>query len=416
MNQNELFTVALGLTDLWRVEKSELKDVAGGKKVLELDLGFERGTKFPCSKCGALCGIHDTVVRKWRHLQFWQHETVIHARVPRTDCETDGVLQVSVPWARAESGFTLFFESIVMLLAKEMAVSAVARYLNEHDGRIWRIIHHYVDKAHGKQDWREVDTIAVDETSTRKGHKYATVVVDVDRQKKRPARLLFMTPGKTAESLAGFVAEMPKHNAVAEQISLIAMDMGRAYQKGAAEHLPLADISFDRYHVMLGAGKAVDQVRRDLKEAGSDMRGAMWALRGNPKNLSETNKNLREKLCAEYKEIGRALALREMLAQTWDNFTIRLTAEEHLRQWCSWASRSRLKPFKELAKTIQTHWDGILGFFPSRLTSASIEAINGIIQGARRRARGYRNFKNLSAICYWMAGNLNLELPTINPR
>lgn len=403
MNQNELFTAALGLAEPWRVEKSELKEGLGGKKVLELDLGFERGTQFPCPKCGCLCGLHDTAARRWRHLQFWQHETVIHAKVPRVKCESDGVLQVPVPWAREGSGFTLFFEAFAMLLVKEMPVSSAADLLDEHDGRLWRIIHHYVDAAHSRQDWSFVDTVAVDETSTRKGHKYATVVVDIDPEKERPARLLFMTQGKTAESVGEFVADMPNHNSIAEQIEMVAIDMGRAYQKGAAEHLPMAEISFDRFHVMKLAGKAVDHVRQELKKQGADVTGALWALRGNADNLSETNRERREELCHQYKEIGRALALREMLAETWENFTLRMFAEEHLRQWCSWASRSRLKPFKELSKTIKEHWDGILGFFPNRITSAAIEAINGVIQGARRRARGYRNFANLRAICYWIA-------------
>lgn len=91
------------------------------------------------------------------------------------------------------------------------------------------------------------------------------------------------------------------------------------------------------------------------------------------------------------------------------------TAAEHLRQWCSWASRSRLEPFKHLSKTIKEHWDGILGFFPDRITSAAIEAINGVIQTARRRARGYRNFANFRAISYWMGGDLDLELPRLHP-
>lgn len=410
MDQNQLFTLALGLQSPWRVVKSELKDGAEGRKILELDLGFETGAKFPCPKCGELCGVHDTVPRRWRHLQFWQHETLIHANVPRVACQEDGVLQVPVPWARKGSGFTLLFEAFAMMLTKKMPVIAAANLLGEHDGRIWRIAHHYVGQAHAKQDWSEVETLGVDETSTRKGHKYATVAVEIDRKGGKPPRLLFMSPGNSGDNLGEFVAEMSKHNAVPEQIKMVAIDMGRAYQKGAAEHVPMAQISFDRFHVMKAAGEAVDEVRKQLRSEGADLTGALWALRGNEENLSEANRERREELCREYKEIGRALALREMLAETWE-YSFKFSAEEHLRGWCSWADRSRLEPFRSLSRTIKTHWNGILGYYPNRVTSAAIEAINGVLQTARRRARGYRNFQNFRVIAYWMAGDLDLELP-----
>ena len=140
------------------------------------------------------------------------------------------------------------------------------------------------------------------------------------------------------------------------------------------------------------------------------MKGALWSLRGNRENLSEKSQARREELCREYKEVARALALREMLAETWEHDD-RASAEEHLEAWCGWASRSRLEPFRKLRASVKAHWEGIMGYFPDRLTSAAIEAINGVIQSARRRARGFRNFENLKAIAYWMAGDLDLKIP-----
>lgn len=105
------------------------------------------------------------------------------------------------------------------------------------------------------------------------------------------------------------------------------------------------------------------------------------------------------------------MALRENLRETWQ-WPGAASAEIHLKAWCSWAMRSRLAPFKKLARTLKSHWDGILAYYPHRITSAAIESINGIIQTARRRARGFRNFDNLRAICYWMAGGLNLKVPS----
>jgi len=408
--QNKLFAEGLGLPSPWRVTKSRLAEQDDGRMTLELDIGFERGAKFPCPKCGELCEVHDTTLRSWRHLQFWQHETRIHARAPRTVCREHGTLQAQVPWARKGSGFTLMFEAFVMALAKTTPVSAIAELVGEHDTRLWRVIRHYVGEAHAKQDWSGVDSVGFDETSTRKGRKYATVAVDIGSKGERPARLLYMCPIRTAESVGEFVAKMPERGAAPEQVRKVAIDMSRAYRKGVAEHLPLAEIAFDRFHVMQLAGEALDKVRKQLREEGNDLRGALWALRGNAANLSEKNLTRREELCREYKELARAMALKEMLAETWEH-GMRVAAEEHLKAWSSWACRCRLEPFKALRETIKSHWEGILGYFPDRTTSAAIEAINGVIQSARRRARGYRNFKNLQAIAYWMAGDLDLEIP-----
>jgi transposase len=303
------------------------------------------------------------------------------------------------------------FEALVMALIKEMPVSAVGALVGEHDTRLWRVVRHYVDAAHAAQRWNELRAVAIDETATRKGHRYATVVVEIDLELKREARLLFMTPERTAASVGEFVAAMDAHGASAQQVEIAAIDMGAAYQKGVAEHLPQAQVVFDRFHVMKLAGDASDEVRRELRAQGAEVKGGMWALRGNWENLKQEQRELRVELCARHKALGRALALRESLQETWD-WPHADSAAAHLKGWCSWAARSRLAPFQKLARTIKTHWDGILGFYPNRVTSAAIEAINGIIQTARRRARGFRNFLNLQAICYWMAGRLTLPIPS----
>ena len=411
MDQNDLFTSALGLGSPWMVVESGLKERPDGTKALELELDFKRGARFACAKCGESCPVHDTKYLSWRHLQFWQHETILRARVPRTACEKDGVLQVPVPWARKGSGFTLFFEAFAMMLAKEMPIAAAARILNEYDTRLWRMVRHYVGKAHARQDWSEVSAVGIDETSTRKGKRYATVVVDIDPSGEKPARLLHMSPEAKGRNIGKFTDEMAKHGACPEQVRIAAIDMSTAYRKGVAEHLPMAEVAFDRFHVMKKAGEAVDQVRKQLQKQGWEMPGALWALRGNAENLSDKKRERREQICRQYKEIGRSLGLREMLRETWDYY-YRRDAEAHLKSWYGWAVRSRLEPFLKLAQTIKTHWQGIMGYYPNRVTSAAIEAINGVIQTARRRARGYRNFENLRAIAYWMAGDLNLKLPS----
>ena len=131
----------------------------------------------------------------------------------------------------------------------------------------------------------------------------------------------------------------------------------------------------------------------------------LWSLRGNPGEADRGR---------QHSEIGRALAMQEYLQDAW-RYTNADDAREHLEHFCSWAQRSRLQPFVKLGRTIRKHMEGILGYYPDYLTSAMIEAVNGTIQQARRRARGFRNFTYMRTICYWIAGRLKLDLPQLRP-
>jgi len=134
----------------------------------------------------------------------------------------------------------------------------------------------------------------------------------------------------------------------------------------------------------------------------------MWALRGNPENLKEEQRQLRDQICKEHRKIARVLSIREFLADMWNYQTVE-DAAEHFNSVISWCSRSRLEPFVNLGRTLKRQRDGILGYFKNYTTSASIEAVNGLLQLARSRARGYRTFRNFRDIEYWIAGNLTIH-------
>lgn len=154
MKDTILFQIALGLTHPWVVESVSL-DTA--EKQLNIQLNFHRGSKFTCPECGAEGQkVHDTIEKTWRHLNFFQYETYLTARVPRVTCNSCGIHVVNVPWARQGSGFTLLFEAFVMHLAPLMPVKAMSRELKEHDTRLWRVIKHYTEQALEELDLSEV--------------------------------------------------------------------------------------------------------------------------------------------------------------------------------------------------------------------------------------------------------------------
>ena len=155
MDAKDLFTLALQLSPEWKVTDCLLDQE---DRCLTLKLDFNPGSKFPAPGADhqLLCAVHDTVEKRWRHLDFFQYETELVARVPRVKTPEGKVVQVEVPWARPGSGFTLLFEAWVMLLCSEMPVQEAGRLLREQDTRLWRVLQHYVEQAQKKQSWSQV--------------------------------------------------------------------------------------------------------------------------------------------------------------------------------------------------------------------------------------------------------------------
>jgi transposase len=414
MSVEKLFKQALGLPDPWIVTACDF-DLEQKRMVIGID--FTRGSSFVDPESGELCRVHDTVARTWEHLKFFEHRTLLQARVPRIKTPEGKVKTVEVPWAHPHSGFTLLMEAFLLGMAKVLPVAEVSRQTGVSEDRIWYLIRNRVDEAWKQEDWSSLNRLGVDETSTKKGHNYGTAFLEIDGKEtsrgqggSKVARLLFFTPGKGKDTFREFSEELERRGVNREQVGEVAMDMSRAFIAGAGEYFPDAGICFDRFHVMKLCGKACDEVRKEVAlNNGGLPAGAMWSLRGNEGRLKEEQRALREQLCRDHTQIARALSIREFLADTW-NYGDREMAEEHLKSVLSWCQRSRLEPFVKLGRSLKAHWEGIMGYYQNYTTSAAIEAINGLLQLARRRARGYRRFENFRAIAYWIAGGIDIPI------
>jgi transposase len=161
MRDIDLFQLALGLVPPWMVADANF-DAEKKRLDIDIEIDFKTGGRFPCPDCGKTdCPVHDTVKKSWRHLNFFQHEAYLHARVARIDCPDCGVRLINVPWARPGSGFTLLFEAFVTTLIKGMPVAAAARLVGEHDTRLWRVIQHYVETAVARMDLADLRRVAM---------------------------------------------------------------------------------------------------------------------------------------------------------------------------------------------------------------------------------------------------------------
>ena len=407
MRDTTLMQMALGLTPPWMVVGSTFY---GKAHRLDVQIDFPSGSRFSCPTCGgADCPAYDTEQMTWRHLNFFQHEAYLNARVPRVRCEKCGIKKAHVPWARPDSGFTLLFEAMVMAMVSAMPVKAVARMVNEHDTKLWRVVHHYVDEARTRINASGVTKLAVDETAARRGHDYISLFVDIDR-----ARVLFATEGKDAATVAAFADDFAAHGGDPGAVSEVCIDMSPAFIKGVGESLPNAEITFDKFHAVKIINDAVDEVRRAEQKSQDLLRGTRSIWLRNPKNLSERQKATLEALPTRHLKTARAYQIRLAFQEFYQQPSPEL-ALAFLKKWYFWATHSRLKPIIDAAKTMKRHWNGILRWFDSKIANGLIEGINSLVQAAKAKARGYRSTRNLKAMVYLLAGKLDMQLPAFAP-
>lgn len=406
MNPESLFAVALGITPPWEVVGV---DFSQENKRLDIRIDFSKGTQFACPVCGAEVPVYDTTVKTWRHLNFFQYEAYLTARVPRTNCPNAGcgIKQVVVPWSRAGSGFTLLFEALVMALARQMPVNAIADLLNVHDTRLWRIIRSYVDAARATEDFSGVTRLGADETSARRGQDYVTFFFDMDARK-----LLFGTHGKDHTTVERFVADFEAHGGNPETVTDACIDMSKSFIKGLQEQLPNAVLTFDQFHVIKLMNDVVGKIRaEEARQFPEELRRTRYLFLKNPDRLTEEQEQRLHSLTRFDLGSIKAYILKLGLQFVYcaDN---RQEAEILLKSWYRRAVRSKVARIVKLAKTVKEHWQGILSYFDSRLTNGFLEGINSLVQAAKAKARGYRNPDNLIAMAYLIAGKLKFPQPT----
>lgn len=401
-NQIDLFTDALGLKNPWKV-KDVLFDLVESR--LDIYISRTKGSKVTCPVCGKECSVHDSKERTWRHLNFFQYKAFIHCKVPRCNCNDHGVKQVDVPWTRQGSGFTLLFEAFVMTLVRNMPVNAVAKLIGIYSDRIWRIIDHYVSKAYESIDFSKVTTIGIDETSSKRGHNYITLFVDIDTSK-----VLYATEGKDASTIESFKETFEAHNGNTTAVKDVSCDMSPAFIKGIGEQFENANITFDKFHVIKRINEAVDQVRREESKQNELLKGTRYVWLKNPKNLTSSQQEKMEPLSKQKLKTLRAYNIKLNLQEFYE-IDDEEAALSHLKKWFFWATHSRLEPMKEVAYFIKRHWDGIVQYTKSKITNGVLEGTNSIIQSVKRRARGYGTNNHFISMVYLICSNLEFNLP-----
>ena len=408
MITKELFQMALNVTDPWFVS-----DLAFDEKAKRLDIyiDFKRGSTFgyfDSESKEELVGLkaYDTKDKKWRHLNFFEHECYIHARVPRVKLPNGKVKLISTPWEGLSNGFTLLFEALIVQLCQSMPVNRVASITKTSDDKLWDMLEKYVDTSRQEENFENIDAIGLDETSRAKGHEYITLFVDLKER-----RTIFITEGKDNLTVARFAYDFQNHNGSIKDIKDVSCDMSPAFIKGVTENLPNATITFDKFHILKIINEAVDKVRKEEVSTNKLLKGTKYIWLKNHKNLTVKQREALETLTMSKMNIKtlRAYNIRQSFqeiyqAKTEEQFII------YLNKWYYWATHSRLDSIIKAAKTIKRHWDGVVQWYKSKINNGILEGLNSVIQAAKSKARGYKTFKNYKIIVYLLTGKLDFAL------
>lgn len=402
----KLFEAALGIAEPWFIQGV---DFDAGKKTLTIGIDFIAGSRFAVPGVEGTHPAHDTVTKRYRHLNFFQHECHLEVRVPRVRLPDGGIRQVEPDWAGRLAGFTLLFEALIMAMCREMTFAAVSRLVGLSWHQVVAICKRYVELGLAQADFSEVTRLAADETSKAKGHDYITLVADADQR-----RVLFVTEGRDANTIKAFAADFTAHSGDPKAVESISIDMSPAFIKGVTQHLPNARITFDKFHIIAHASTAVDKTRRIEQKTDPSLKGLRWKLLRDRASLTPDARADLDALIAQVttKRTARAWLYKEQLREILERKQINIV-RDMLTQWATNVMRSKVEPMKEVAKLIRNHLDGIVAWTQTRQTNGFLEAINGLFQAAKRKARGYGNFSTIRTVIFLLAGKLDFS--NINP-
>ena len=406
MRVTTAFNRMLGLPGAW------VRDVAFGQEAVIVTVVL-RAKKPVCSGCGARgLKIKEHRAKRWRHLDLGAPRCVIECRLTRLYCSGCGDVYEAVPWARAGSRYTRDFEDLSAWLAQQMSQTQVTKLMRIAWESVAKILERVVAEKldHGRLDG--LVFIGCDEVSYGADHKFLTCVADHQK-----GRIVWAAPGRNAAALQAFFDGLSDEQKAS--IKAVSIDMSAGYEKAirSQDGVPHAHIVFDPFHVVALGSKATDQVRRaeynkhgrSGSEAGKWIKGVRYSLLKDPSKQTATQLLRLCEVQQTNKRMFRAALLFGELRYVYK--VPKEQAEERLNAWLAWASRSRLKPFVKLARTIRKHKAGVLAAVELGLSNGRLEALNSKVRLLSHRAYGFHSADTLIAMIYLCCAGIQIALP-----
>jgi transposase len=380
------------------------EEISFREDLIHVEVRPRKGSKGACSKCMRRGPTYDTarLPRSFQFVPLWGYVVLLWYFTRRIDCRECGVTVELLPWAEGKNRTCNAFRLFLARWARRLSWSEVAQIFGTNWGVVYRAIRWVVDYGLGHRDLDGVRAIGVDEIAVWKGHKYLTVVYQIDQGVRR---LLWVGRERTEASFRQFFQTFGLERA--KKLLFVASDMWKPYLKLIAEYAGQAIHVLDRFHIVAKVNKAVDEVRaseaRQLARQGylPILKHTRWCFLKRQENLTSNQQDKLTDVLRYNLRSVRAYLLKESLDAFWQ-YTSAHWAGWFLDKWCTRALRSRLDPMKKIARTLRGHRDLILNWFIAKkeISSGSVEGMNTNAKLAIRKARGFRTYEVLETALY----------------
>lgn len=361
--------------------------------------------------CGALAPGYDHSRRRWRHLDLAACKLWLEADIWRVDCRScDRVRTEEVPWARPGARLSRDLEDVIAWLAQRTDKTSICRLLRVSWETVHAVVIRVVDEHLDDSRLDGLLNLGVDEISYKRGYQYLTVIADHDT-----GRVVWVAKGRNKAALTSFFEALGPDRC--RKVRAISMDLAPVWRDPCEWFIPQAAICLDPFHVVRLANQALDavytSVRRDRGKGVSnrDWRRTRYALRAGAEKLSDEHHELLREVRRTRYELWCAWELKEDLRDLYRS----VAAEDvvyRLREWLDVALASGLRPFVNLARQLERHFEGIVDGIQYRLSNSRLEGINAKIRLINRRGFGHPNAQSLAAMIHLCLGGITIPLPT----
>ena len=362
-----------------------------------------------CSGCNRMRPCYDTQPeRSFEFVPLWAVPVFFLYRMRRVDCPDCGVKVERVPWSDGKHRTTFSYRLFLSRWAKRLSWKETATIFGTSWDTVFSSIRWVVRWGIVNQEVGTVEAIGIDEIQYRRGHRYLTLVYQIDANCRR---LLYVARDRTEESLRGFFESMP--DTTVQGLQYVCSDMWRNYLTVIEQCCGHAVHILDRFHVMKKFGDKINKVRaeeaRQLKEDGYEpvLKNSRWCLLKRRENLtSKQTVKLKELLQYNLRSV-RAYLMREDFQRFWTYRSVGW-AGKFLDEWCTRAMRSQIEPMKEMARTLRGHRELLLNWFRARgeLSCGSVEGLNNKAKLAMRKAYGFKSYETIEIALYHQLGKL----------
>jgi transposase len=361
-----------------------------------------------CPKCDRRCTIFHVCAspRMWRDIPVCGWSVFFCYQPKEIFCPTHGRIQERIPWAEAYARITYRFEYALLVYCQLMTQKAAARLLHVSTSTLSDLLHQSITRLRDGHRIRGLTSIGVDEISYCKGHKYATIVYDLDR-----SCVVWVGQGKGRDTIDIFFQEsLSRYQR--DQILWAACDMSEAYIGAIQEYCRNATLVLDRFHIVKAINAALDEVRKEQwREASARerkiLKGLRWLLFKHSSTRSKKDNRILHALRKGNRRIYKAWLLKDEFEQFWD-FKAPWAAERFLKRWTTAALRTRLEPMRKLVSTLRKHSSHIISFVESRLTNAVAEGLNRIIKIVKNRPSGFRTLDAFTDMIFLTVGDVDI--------